>query len=61
MRAVLLSPRTEPGVSYAYISRIERDARRPGEKALRELAATLLETGNAEGVCPHCGRPREEL
>src|SRR5919199_691426 len=41
----------EPGVSYAYISRIEADARRPSLKALRILARRLrvspeyLETG----------------
>src|ERR687883_1466845 len=43
----------EPGVSYAYISRIEADARRPALKALRILARSLrvspeyLETGLA--------------
>jgi len=41
-----------PGVSYAYISRIEANARRPSVKALRELARKLgvsveyLETGS---------------
>jgi transcriptional regulator with XRE-family HTH domain len=41
-----------PGVSYAYISRIEADARRPSVKALRKLATALgvtaeyLETGS---------------
>ena len=41
-----------PGVSYAYISRIEAGARRPSVKALRKLATTLgvtaeyLETGS---------------
>src|SRR3954451_3013885 len=30
-----------PGVSYAYISRIESDARRPSVKALRQLARKL--------------------
>ena len=41
-----------PGVSYAYISRIEADARRPSVKALRKLALKLgvspdeLETGS---------------
>src|SRR5678810_73066 len=40
-----------PGVSYAYISRIEAGARRPSVKALRQLAQKLgvsveyLETG----------------
>src|SRR5947208_17047298 len=42
---------SEPGVSYAYISRIEGGARRPSVKALRMLARKLgvsadyLETG----------------
>jgi ribosome-binding protein aMBF1 (putative translation factor) len=55
---------SEPGVSYAYISRIEADARRQSEKALRALAPRLgvtplyLETGSDDGVCPHCGRPK---
>src|SRR3954469_1509696 len=41
-----------PGVSYAYISRIEAGARRPSVKALRQLArklgvsAEFLETGS---------------
>src|SRR5437773_4108738 len=41
-----------PGVSYAYISRIEAGARQPSVKALRKLAAKLgvsveyLETGS---------------
>lgn len=54
---------SEPGISYAYISRVEAGYRRPSEKALRKLAARLgvtaleLETGSDEGVCPHCGRP----
>src|SRR5438477_2577842 len=44
-----------PGVSYAYISRIEADARRPSVKALRQLAPKLgvsveyLETGSDLG------------
>src|SRR5205807_5149598 len=44
-----------PGVSYAYISRIEAGARRPSVKALRMLAQTLgvtaeyLETGSELG------------
>src|ERR1700748_2551924 len=43
---------SEPGVSYAYISRIEAGARRPSVKALRMLARKLgvtaeyLETGS---------------
>jgi ribosome-binding protein aMBF1 (putative translation factor) len=54
----------EPGVSYAYISRIEAGARQPSEMALRALAPKLgvttlyLESGSDAGVCPHCGRPR---
>ena len=48
-----------PGVSYAYISRIEAGTRQPSVKALRQLAAKLgvsvhwLETGNTD--------PAEEL
>ncbi len=44
----------EPGVSYAYISRIERGQRDPSVKALRRLSAKLgvsahwLETGEPE-------------
>ena len=51
-----------PGVSYAYISRLEADARQPSEKALRALARQLrvtplyLELGSDEVICPHCGR-----
>jgi transcriptional regulator with XRE-family HTH domain len=51
------------GVTFAYISRIEAGTREPSGKALRALAAKLsttplyLETGNADGPCPHCGRP----
>ena len=46
---------SSPGVSYAYISRIEADARRPSVKALRMLARKLgvspdyLETGSELG------------
>jgi transcriptional regulator with XRE-family HTH domain len=53
---------SEPGISYAYVSRIEAGARNPSEKALRMLAAKFgvtplyLETGSDAGVCPHCGR-----
>ena len=53
---------SEPGTSYAYISRIEAGVRTQSEKAIRALAAKLgvtplyLETGSDEGVCPHCGR-----
>src|SRR5260370_40292375 len=47
---------SEPGVSYAYISRIEAGARRPSFKALRMLAKKLgvtpeyLETGSELGA-----------
>jgi transcriptional regulator with XRE-family HTH domain len=50
-----------PGISYAYISRIERGTREPSEKALRVLAEKLgvtahfLESGSERGRCPHCG------
>ncbi len=52
----------EPGVSYAYVSRIEAGARRPSLTALRKIAAKLgvtaleLETGDLNTTCPHCGR-----
>ncbi len=52
----------EPGVSYAYISRVEAGQRTPSIKALRKLAATLavtplyLELGTDDATCPHCGR-----
>jgi ribosome-binding protein aMBF1 (putative translation factor) len=52
----------EPGVSYAYLSRIEVGQRVPSEKALRKLAAKLgvtplyLEIGRDDATCPHCGR-----
>jgi transcriptional regulator with XRE-family HTH domain len=58
------------GVSYAYISRLEADARRPSIRALRKLAPKLgvsahwLETGEADPatelaqiVLEHRGRP----
>lgn len=58
------------GVSYAYISRLEADARRPSIRALRQLAPKLgvtahwLETGEidpaeqlARIVLEHRGRP----
>lgn len=44
----------EPGVSYAYISRLEANARTPSIRALRKLAAKLdvslhwLETGQPD-------------
>lgn len=49
-------------VSFAYVSRIEADARVPSLRALRELAPRLgttalyLETGSDAVTCPHCGR-----
>jgi transcriptional regulator with XRE-family HTH domain len=61
---------SEPGVSYAYISRIEAGMRTPSIKALRKLAPKLgvsvawLETGKedpaealARLVLEHQGRP----
>jgi transcriptional regulator with XRE-family HTH domain len=61
---------SEPGLSYAYISRIEADQRTPSVKALRKLAPKLqttvawLETGQedpadqlARLVVEHRGRP----
>jgi transcriptional regulator with XRE-family HTH domain len=55
----------EPGISYAYISRIEAGARTPSLTALRKLAAKLdvtplhLETGQ-DDYCPHCLRNARE-
>lgn len=49
------------GVSYAYLSRIETNDRKPSVSAIRQIAralgvsAVLIETGSME-VCPHCGR-----
>jgi transcriptional regulator with XRE-family HTH domain len=61
---------SEPGISYAYISRIEAGARTPSVKALRKLAPKLgvsvewLETGEqspaqklARLVLEHDGQP----
>ncbi len=51
-----------PGISSAYISRIERGERTASAKALVKLAdrlgvtALYLATGDAEGECPLCGR-----
>jgi transcriptional regulator with XRE-family HTH domain len=51
-----------PGVSYAYLSRLEAGERIPSEKVLRTLAAKLgvtplyLEVGTDDATCPHCGR-----
>jgi transcriptional regulator with XRE-family HTH domain len=53
---------SSPGVSYAYISRVEAGARVPSAKALRKIAkklgttALFLETGREDAPCPHCGR-----
>lgn len=52
----------EPGISNAYISRIESGDRVPSLVALRKLASKLgvtplyLETGSDDGRCPHCHR-----
>ena len=61
---------SEPGISYAYISRLESDARTPSVKALRKLAPKLqttvswLETGKPDPghelavlVLEHDGKP----
>jgi transcriptional regulator with XRE-family HTH domain len=51
-----------PGVTHAYVSRIENGARNPSLTVVRELAEKLgvtalyLETGSDEVVCPHCHR-----
>lgn len=51
--------------SYAYLSRIETGTRTPSARALEELAGRLqttalyLATGNADGVCPFCGRNKK--
>jgi transcriptional regulator with XRE-family HTH domain len=51
-----------PGLSYAYISRIEAGERTPSLSALIELADRLgtsglyLATGRTSGRCPLCGR-----
>jgi transcriptional regulator with XRE-family HTH domain len=53
-----------PGVTCAFISRIETGTRQPSEKVLRALAKKLgttahhLESGSERGRCPHCGRSR---
>jgi transcriptional regulator with XRE-family HTH domain len=52
---------SEPGLSYAYLSRIETGQRVPSEKALRKLATKLgvtplyLELDSDDATCPHCG------
>ena len=51
-----------PGVSYAYVSRIEARTRTPSLEALIALAEPLgvtglyLLTGESHGHCPLCGR-----
>src|SRR5437660_2965742 len=51
-----------PGVSYAYISRIERGTRMPSAKALIKISSRLnttplyLMTGDYLNDCPYCGR-----
>ena len=53
---------SQPGLSFAYISRVEAGARTPSGKALRLLAEGLgvtplyLETGRRDARCPWCGR-----
>jgi transcriptional regulator with XRE-family HTH domain len=50
-----------PGMSYAYLSRIEAGERTPSLSALIELAdrletsALYLATGRTTGRCPFCG------
>lgn len=54
-----------PGISYAYISRIETGERRPSIEALIALGAKLgvsalyLMTGDASAPCPVCDTQRE--
>lgn len=51
-----------PGMSYAYLSRIEAGERTPSLSALIELAdrletsALYLAKGRTSGRCPLCGR-----
>jgi transcriptional regulator with XRE-family HTH domain len=53
---------SEPGTSYAYISRIEAGARNPSIEALIAIAEKLettalaLLTGNRHAACPMYGR-----
>ena len=53
-----------PGITYAYISRLEANQRVASLKAIRLLAKKLgvsalyLETGQ-DKYCPHCGRKLE--
>jgi transcriptional regulator with XRE-family HTH domain len=61
-RGLSRSDLAEPGVSYAYVSRIEDGQRTPSAKALRKFAEKLdttalyLEAGDVGAPCPHCGR-----
>lgn len=53
---------SDPGITYAYISRIEAGARSPSIEALIAIAeklettALVLLTGDRHGTCPVCGR-----
>ena len=53
---------SEPGITYAYISRIEAGARNPSIEALIAIAEKLQTTalalliGHRDGTCPVCGR-----
>jgi transcriptional regulator with XRE-family HTH domain len=53
---------SQPGISHAYVSRVEAGARRPSLSALIDLAAKLdttglyLLTGRDDARCPLCGR-----
>jgi transcriptional regulator with XRE-family HTH domain len=52
-----------PGVTNAYVSRIETGGRNPSLRTIRKLAERLgvtplyLELGTDDVVCPHCHRP----
>jgi hypothetical protein len=51
----------EPGVSYAYFSRLEVGPRPIGEGAAEDRGearrhALYLEVGSDDATCPHCGR-----
>ena len=61
-QGLTLANLSEPGITYAYLSRVETGARHPSLTALCKLAdrlgvtALYLETGSDDGVCPHCRR-----
>ena len=61
-RGLTLRELGEPGISHAYIARLEAGDRNPSMNALRRLAEKLgvsalyLETGSDHIRCPHCGR-----